>query len=209
MASTTGTNNSETINISGWSAPVFPETAHSVNALGGNDTVYGSAYTDFLIGGAGNDTLYGNAGNDTLIGGSGNDVNFGGSGDDNIYSGAGNDELRGGTGNDTMWGATGDDDYFHFAGEGVDVINDDKNETGGTGAGGGDDTIYLGFNAADIVFYNISNSLYLLTAADAADGFIDDGVIIEDFFSGGNNVVETLKTADDYTFDLTGLLSVF
>ncbi|HND56466.1 MAG TPA: calcium-binding protein, partial [Pirellulaceae bacterium] len=37
----------------------------NINLLGGNDTVYGTNYDDFLIGGLGNDSLYGLTGNDT------------------------------------------------------------------------------------------------------------------------------------------------
>ena len=35
------------------------ETAHSYDALGGDDIVYGSSYVDFIHGGAGNDQLFG------------------------------------------------------------------------------------------------------------------------------------------------------
>ncbi|PWC78202.1 calcium-binding protein [Azospirillum sp. TSH64] len=41
---------------------------------GGNDSLTGSRYNDFLSGGDGNDTLFGDIGNDTLQGGSGADL---------------------------------------------------------------------------------------------------------------------------------------
>ena len=60
-------------------------TAASALALGGgNDSVAGSAFNDFLMGGTGNDTLIGNAGNDILNGGAGNDSLIGGDGNDVI-----------------------------------------------------------------------------------------------------------------------------
>lgn len=46
----TGTDNAETIDMRGWAAPVYPVTGHGANALGGNDTVHGSAYNDTIQG---------------------------------------------------------------------------------------------------------------------------------------------------------------
>jgi len=50
----------------------------------GDDTIIGSAATDFLVGGAGNDSLVGSAGDDSLVGGAGNDTLAGGGGIDAI-----------------------------------------------------------------------------------------------------------------------------
>lgn len=204
MSSYTGHSYGETINISGWGAPVAPETAHAVYALGGNDTVYGSAYTDFLFGDAGNDTLYGNGGNDVLLGGTGNDVNYGGAGNDSIYDGAGADTLVGGAGDDILWGGAGNDAYWYYDGDGLDVINDDKAPTGATGFGGGTDVLHFQYAEADIYIGYIpgDNNLYVTTNADLADGQMDEGVIIEDFFLGGNNVIETIITSDNHTIHL-------
>ena len=44
-----------------------------IDALGGNDTVYGGGGDDELLGGSGNDALYGQQGNDSLLGGTGDD----------------------------------------------------------------------------------------------------------------------------------------
>ncbi|MCM2470527.1 calcium-binding protein [Agrobacterium vitis] len=209
MAVKDGTEANDVIDLRGWSAPVSPETAHGSSGLGGNDTIYGSAYYDLLQGGNGDDFLYGFNGDDGLIGQNGNDTLYGGNGDDFLSGGAGNDRLYGNAGADTLWGKDGNDHYYHGSGDGVDTINDDLSEAGNSGYGGGNDALHLtAFKLADLVYYNIDNDLYLLTAADAADNYINDGVIIEDFFLGGNNIVETLYTNNDTEmFNLTSLLA--
>ena len=75
----------------------YNDKANIINALGGNDSVYG-----------------GNA-NDTLNGGDGNDT---------ISAGNGNDTIKGGTGNDNLQGGNGDDIYVFNKGDGVDTIVD-------------------------------------------------------------------------------------
>ncbi|MDD7421746.1 MAG: calcium-binding protein, partial [Campylobacter hominis] len=75
----------------------YNDKANIINALGGNDSVYG-----------------GNA-NDTLNGGDGNDT---------ISAGDGNDTIKGGTGNDNLQGGNGDDIYVFNKGDGVDTIVD-------------------------------------------------------------------------------------
>ncbi len=67
----------------------------------GNDTLYGGAGNDILLGLGGNDTLNGGAGSDILIGGSGKDTLIGGSGDDIIFGSMG-DFIRGDSGNDLI-----------------------------------------------------------------------------------------------------------
>jgi trimeric autotransporter adhesin len=85
----------------------------SINALGGNDAVYGAAGNDVLDGGDGNDMLSGSGGSDTLIGGAGTD---------NLYGGAGVDTLDGGVGNDDLTGGEGADTYLFRIGDGQDFI---------------------------------------------------------------------------------------
>ena len=95
-----------------------------IDALGGNDSVNGSALklnsVQQLVvdGGAGNDTITGGLGNDFLSGGDDNDKMLGGGGDDQLFGdngkdvldgGTGNDSLTGGAGNDVLTGGTGDD----------------------------------------------------------------------------------------------------
>lgn len=209
MASYTGTNNSEVINISSWGAPVYPETSHGVNAMGGNDTVYGSAYNDFLQGGTGNDVIYGNGGDDVLAGQAGSDQLYGGNGNDALWGGSvdsGADTLDGGAGDDRMYGGGGNDLYIHTLGSGVDRINDGRSETLAAGYGGGTDTISLpGISPSQIVAYRPpgTNELWLTSAADAADGVMNDGVIIEDFYlHESNTFIEYVKLSDGYSYDL-------
>ncbi|MFM9973176.1 MAG: calcium-binding protein, partial [Beijerinckiaceae bacterium] len=67
-----------------------------------NDTITGSAQTDYLVGGAGNDRLSGGAGSDELYGGTGNDVLNGGDQSDYLVGGTGNDTINGGNGFDLV-----------------------------------------------------------------------------------------------------------
>ena len=118
MASKTGSEGNDIFYMN--SLPMNPgETAHSYDALGGDDIVYGSSYVDFIHGGAGNDQL------------------FGYDGDDVLYGGAGADALLGGF---------GDDFYVQYIGygNGRDTINDGVTASYTPGYGGGNgDTLYL------------------------------------------------------------------
>ena len=76
----------------------------------GDDTIYGTRYSDTILGGIGADELYG---------GDGNDVINGGDGDDTIQGGKGNDVITGGTGHNTIYFSEND---------GNDVINLTKGE---------------------------------------------------------------------------------
>ncbi|KZN59308.1 hypothetical protein N473_03875 [Pseudoalteromonas luteoviolacea CPMOR-1] len=186
--------------------PTGGETANSIMALGGDDQVQGNQYVDYIHGGNGNDQLWGMGGDDVLLGEAGNDSLNGGSGNDLLLGGEGNDILYGDTGSDRLWGGTGDDSYIvktHFSG-GVDMINDDKSPTGQTGFGGGNDLLFMKDVAlADLFVTRNGNNLMVTTKADAEDGQQNTGVIIEDFFLGGNNVVEKILTSDGYEIDTT------
>ena len=115
--------------------------------LGGNDSLTGTPFDDYLEGFNGHDVLNGGAGADTLIGGEGNDhlygqsVNGGQDGADSLSGGNGSDYLQGNAGNDTLDGGAGSDRMN--GGSGNDLI------MGGIGndtANGnlGDDTIQGG-----------------------------------------------------------------
>lgn len=202
MASFTRDNLDNLIDIYG--AELGPgETGHVVYALGGNDTVYGSSYNDIIEGGEGNDILYGWSGDDGLIGDNGNDLLYGQSGNGLLSGGAGSDTLIGGIGNDNLFGGTGNDAYYHGLNEGFDIINDDFSPAANPGFGGGTDILYLtSVTSANLAYAQVGNSLILSSVAD-----FSDGVMIQDFFLGGNNVIELLETADNYVYDLTSLLS--
>jgi Ca2+-binding RTX toxin-like protein len=198
--------------------PVAPATAHSIHAKGGNDTVNGSYATDFIYGDTGNDSLIGWSGDDILFGGSnstsvlsGADSLYGADGQDFLLGEDGNDLLMGGLDSDTLAGGLGNDQYHHWQADGgVDTIFDDASATLTPGFGGGTaDVLYFrDVNAADLDAFTVagSNDLWIASIADASDGVIDGGVRIQDFYLGGNNVIEYLVTADGYTFDLTLLL---
>ena len=137
------------------------DLAERINALGGNDTVWGDgghdtieggSGSDFLHGGDGNDLvtdaqgddmLWGDAGNDTLDGGAGIDLLFGGRGDDVVRGGLGADALDGGLGDDVLYGDSGALTPQDFAGVTIQVMD----ATGGADVmdgGDGDDTLYGG-----------------------------------------------------------------
>ncbi|MDO9417831.1 cadherin-like domain-containing protein [Pararhizobium sp.] len=139
-----------------------------IEALGGNDIVYGRESDDIitggdgddtLLGGGGNDILYGEAGHDRLFGGDGDDILFGGTGNDQLYGEAGEDILIAGAGDDTASGGTGNDRLFGEDGKdnlsgdgGADLLDGGAGDdllTGGSGddaviAGAGDDRVMTG-----------------------------------------------------------------
>jgi Ca2+-binding RTX toxin-like protein len=206
-----GTNSDNVEYMSSWGAPVSPETAHGFNALAGNDTVYGSAYNDYIDGGSGNDKLYGNGGNDALLGQTGNDELYGGDGNDLLVGGtddAGADWLDGGAGDDNMFGGNGDDVYVHNLNQGVDHLNDGNTAAMVPGYGGGEDILYMtGVNFADLRLYQDGNNLWVSSAADVADGVFNDSVVIEDFFLVETNTfVEWIYTADLQWINLFNLV---
>jgi len=178
-----GDNNANTINAT---------ATNGVNytyAYGGNDTVNGSAVTDYVYGGTGTDLIYGNDGNDYLYGEDGNDTLRGGNGDDYLYGGAGDDNLYGSVGNDNYFGGPGNDHYYHAADTGVDFIADKA---------GGTDTIHLtGMAQADMFMLRDGNDLFILDVNDSTDG-----VRIENFYTGGIYLVENLITSEGCTFYL-------
>lgn len=81
--------------------------ANKLEAMGGNDYVWGKSGNDTLDGGDGNDTLEGGEGNDSLSGGAGNDFLYGDLGEYNlatsIMSSGGKDTIIGGAGIDTIY----------------------------------------------------------------------------------------------------------
>lgn len=133
---------------------------------------------------------------------------FGGLGDDALYGSTGNDRLNGEQGNDILWGGQNDDLYVWQAGHGLDTINEDKSPSGLSGYGGGYDTIQVGISAANLEILSnpANNNLYITSVADFADGVIDEGVIIENFYLGGDFVVEILITNDGFQVDMSQFL---
>lgn len=207
------TQQDDDINISGWSAPVYPETGHSVNALGGNDSVNGSAYDDLIQGGYGNDLILGNNGDDTLVGQQGNDEMYGGNGNDFLHGGSsdtGQDYLNGEAGWDNLYGGPGNDYYVHDTNGGVDFINDGLSEALVAGYGGGEDIIvFTGISLSQLAAFHPqgSDDLWLSSWSDFSDGYLDDGVVIEDFYlNEADTNIEWVYTSDQQWVDLGQLL---
>ena len=98
-----------------------------IDAMGGDDELWGFAGSDILIGNMGNDRIYGGADTDELFGGAGQDVLAGQAGADQLFGEAGGDRLSGGGQGDRLYG-----------GGGRDVLS---------GGGGGD--LLLGQGGAD------------------------------------------------------------
>jgi Ca2+-binding RTX toxin-like protein len=109
-------------------------TADTIDALQGDDLVYGYAGNDQLTGNIGKDVIDGGEGDDTVNGGAGDDRLHGSLGNDTLFGESENDFLHGGEGNDTLNGGAGAD--VLDGGEGIETLN------GGTGS----DTYEVGFN---------------------------------------------------------------
>ena len=78
----------------------FWDMVNRIDALAGDDAVFGGGFNDLLKGGEGNDYLSGSDGDDHLDGGAGDDLLHGGAGRDMLVAGSGNDSLNGGIGDD-------------------------------------------------------------------------------------------------------------
>ena len=118
----------------------------------GNDEIIGFDGADQLFGGDQNDDLFGDANNDLLDGGNGSDELDGGSGDDTLYGGKGVDTLIGGAGNDVLYSGEGIDGLD--GGEGNDTLYADRedfsanvNFSGDLDGGDGHDLLSLRFMA--------------------------------------------------------------
>ena len=187
---------------------------------GGDDTLVGGPWSDFLYGGggadvldgrSGDDTLYAGSGDDTLTGGSGNDFILGTTGDDSIDGGEGFDTITGGDGFDTITGDFGDDSIDGGAdddtidgGDGLDSIvggDGDDSIDGGDGfdsivGGEGDDTLD-GQTGNDWVFGGLGNDR--ISGGDGNDTLgSNEG---DDLFFGGNGDDQISGGADDDVLD--------
>ena len=89
--------NGDTINAATQTAGV------EVYAGGGNDTITGSNFGDFIFAGVGNDTVVGNDGNDVILGDLGSDSLSGGAGNDRIYADNTDSFIDGGAGFDALY----------------------------------------------------------------------------------------------------------
>ena len=178
------------------------DTGNTITMYGGNDTVWGNQLSDQVAAGGGNDSVYGYAGNDFLNGEDGNDTLLGGTGNDSLYGGTGNDLLNGQAGIDYLVGGAGNDTYVHNLNSGNDVINDNMTVTGAVGSGGGTDILkFDGVAYANLLFITDGSvNLYVTSTSDWSDNSrIDDGVMIQNYFSGGNYKIELIAGSDGAT----------
>jgi|GEM_PF-2009783 len=100
-----------------------------IDALGGDDTIFGNRGDDELRGRAGNDKIMGGRGSDLLLGGEGADSIVGGPRGDSLFGHAGSDVLRAGAFHDIIVPGPGADEVH--AGPGDDEIfvdNDGKRD---------------------------------------------------------------------------------
>jgi Ca2+-binding RTX toxin-like protein len=130
-------------------------TGWEIDALQGDDVVYGTRFDDLIWGREGNDRLHGEDGNDEIWGGEGRDTILGGAGDDHIQGDAGTqtrfgyypnqlgdaDIIFGGDGNDYIDGQGGDDQISGDAGNDT-ILGGNGNDT--ILAGTGDDWVLAG-----------------------------------------------------------------
>ncbi len=127
----------------------------SIQGNGGDDTICGSIFADFIAGGGGNDTIFGGPGNNAIDGGAKDDDLWGGHGNDTIFGGVGASPASGvacelKTAIGTIYlakGGSGDDSIYGE--DGADCINAGSGEDTIMG-GDGNDTL-IGGNHADIL----------------------------------------------------------
>lgn len=196
---------------------------------GGDDYITGGDGHDVVVGGSGNDWLQGDFGDDNLYGESGVDSLYGGAGDDKLYAGDNNDFLIGGDGDDRCYGGAGNDaivseglksDFDWYSGEnGGDsyIIQPDSGQVQivDNGSGGEDVINFTGSTVNELFFVRVNNingqlsvdwasgsDLYIYTSQDAADGSIDQPVLISGQYSSSANHIETLidSYGDHYSF---------
>ncbi len=159
----------------------------TINALGGNDTVYTNNSSRISIsGGEGNDSIYcrsnystvnGDAGADTISNITYYSSISGGSGNDSIFNNSVYSTINGGTGNDKISFGTGtivSGNIVQFA------------------AGDGYDTIYN---------WNSSNRISLQSGAYYTRETLDSGNVLISLLSGGSM---TLVNASNKTVSVTG-----
>ena len=173
------------------------DNAERINALGGNDTVWGDGGNDIIEGGDGSDFLHGGTGDDVITDSQGDDLIWGeagndrlnaGSGLDQVFGGEGDDVIRGGLNADILSGEAGNDVIYGDDGavtlelvngamtEVMDKSGDADVIDGGDGndtlfGGGGDDLIDGGFGN-DVIYGGIGNDG--MAGGDGNDVFVMD-----------------------------------
>jgi Ca2+-binding RTX toxin-like protein len=191
----------------------------SIEAYGGNDTIFSGLGDDTIYVGSGDDRASASAGNDIIFGESGANTLFGEAGDDTIVGGSDGDFIRGGTDADSLTGNAGSDTIYGEAGNDY-VDGGDQNDS--LYGDGGDDTLYggsgndsiLGGNEADLAFGGIgadtlrggnhSDTLHGDAGADSLFGDAGGDLI----FAGSENDTVFGGNHDDTVYAGTGNDSV-
>lgn len=110
---------------------------------------------------------------------------YGMGGDDTLWSRRGDDTLVGGPGDDYLIGDAGDDTYVFTRGDGKDRVFDI----------GGNDTIRIGYNHAEVMFKKIYSSDLLLEMCGSADS-----VQIQEWYNyNSDRRIETIQAEGGYT----------
>lgn len=126
-----------------------------IAALGGDDDIYGTRFTDSINGGTGNDLLHGERGDDVLTGG------------------AGVDRMQGGAGNDTFVFRPGDLADPTLNGGRLDHIIDFHGAGKAWGDGENDFLSFFGFGEGSTLTFarnaNASGSLQIYALVDPTD----------------------------------------
>ncbi len=112
-----------------------------INALAGDDVVFGYGGDDTLHGQGGDDILFGGDGDDNLNGNNGADMLFGGDGTDDLRGVNDDDLLDGGAGADALRGGNGDDTLV-WDGADTSILGE-----------GGDDTLRVTSGDADLTAF--------------------------------------------------------
>ncbi|BAZ49482.1 hemolysin-type calcium-binding region [Nostoc sp. NIES-4103] len=186
-----------TINLKDITENTLYGTANADQLVGslGDDIIYGLEGSDRLYGEAGRDTIYGGAGNDTIYGGAGNDKLDAGDGNDYLYGQDGNDYLIGGVGNDYFYGGAGDD--ILDGGDGNDFLSESGDVnftlTNTQLIGLGNDTII----SIERVTLSTGNSHNILDAS----AFTLDSVYL---YSGAGNDTLLGGSSNDYLYAQEG-----
>ena len=166
--------------------PVYGGHAEG-DSLQGIENIWGSRYSDELIGNHVANMLFGRGGNDKIMGGRGDDSIWGDAGADLLMGDRGDDMLFGGDDDDLLEGGIGDDILMGQAGD--DVLEGDAGNDileGGMGADdldGGSNT-----TAGDTAAYTMSDEGVTINLAHAQDASpLTPGP------SGGDAAGDTLK----------------
>ena len=204
-----GTNADEVIQVGDTDADgdTVSDAGSTIDAGGGNDTVYGGLGGDTIAGGTGNDAVFGGDSGDSLMGGDDNDTLWGDAGDDTLHGNAGDDKVIGGRGDDLMYGDEGDDEFVTdkgtdtaYGGSGDDIfrVYDDFGHHlivgGETGETEGDT---LDASA-------LSVGVYMKYSGDGEGSFTDYGATVnfseieKTYLGAGNDRVEVVDSTSGY-----------